>query len=322
VIDGLRRIATAIAYLLLLAVLATGGAGVVATWTHPPGTAARAELTYGGDAILARSLDHARQDLAAIADDVDQLALFARGALGALTADDRIAFADALNRGTAMVTTVAGASSTLRASLDALPGGGPEDATAYGGDLLARRAAMLAALDATESLGRSWASLTSGSTTAAQLLDLLDQHDTTVAGAAAKGRASDYAGALPLLASALATLDAAVAIRDQVANVADVSTLDDWISRNRRYDRALTGLYTALRDSGGKVTSVVIAAYREEGVARTGLPPDTRALVVIIADIGRGGLNQAVISIEQARGRLTLALEAVTADAGLARFPA
>jgi len=59
---------------------------------------------------------------------------------------------------------------------------------------------------------------------------------------------------------------------------------------------------------------VVRAAYQEEGAARALLPPDTRALVVIIADIGRGGLNQAVIAIEQARGRLNLALEALAAS--------
>jgi stage V sporulation protein SpoVS len=38
--------------------------------------------------------------------------------------------------------------------------------------------------------------------------------------------------------------------------------------------------------------------------ARASLPPDTRALVVILADVARGGLNQAVIAIEEARGRL------------------
>ena len=33
-------------------------------------------------------------------------------------------------------------------------------------------------------------------------------------------------------------------------------------------------------------------------------PPDARALVVILGDVARGGLNQAVIVIEEARGRL------------------
>ncbi|MEO7664424.1 MAG: hypothetical protein ABIV26_04805, partial [Candidatus Limnocylindrales bacterium] len=100
-------------------------------------------------------------------------------------------------------------------------------------------------------------------------------------------------------------------IRDQLANASDVSTLDDWIGRNRRYDEALAALYRALWDANGKVTDAVRSAFTEEGVARAQLPGDTRALVVIVADIGRGGLNQAVIAIEQARGRLNLALEAL-----------
>ena len=317
--NGLKRLGLGLGFVILLAALASGSAGVVATWTHPPGSAARAELTSHGDAILTPALDIAQGDLAAIASDVDRLALLARGALGALTANDRTAIADSLGHGTVLVGTISQASSTLRAALEALPGRDPVDAATYADALLARRGAMLSALDSTEGLGRSWASLTSGTTTAANLLELLDRHDTTVAGAAAKGRAADYVGAIPILKDAMRLLDEALEIRDQVANAADVSTLDDWISRNRRYDEALVGLYSALRNSGGAVDVVVKAAYREEGLAREGLPTDARGLAVIIADIGRGGLNQAVISIEQARGRLTLALEALTSDAGVPR---
>ena len=44
---------------------------------------------------------------------------------------------------------------------------------------------------------------------------------------------------------------------------------------------------------------------------------DLRALVVILSEIGRGGLNQAVITIEQARGELDSAISLIgaTADA-------
>jgi adenosylcobinamide amidohydrolase len=44
------------------------------------------------------------------------------------------------------------------------------------------------------------------------------------------------------------------------------------------------------------------------------LPPDTRGLVVIMADIGRGGMNGAVITIEEAKGKLSAALDADTAS--------
>jgi hypothetical protein len=39
------------------------------------------------------------------------------------------------------------------------------------------------------------------------------------------------------------------------------------------------------------------------------LPPDTRGFVVILAEIARGGLNEAAIGIEETRGRLNLAVD-------------
>ena len=41
------------------------------------------------------------------------------------------------------------------------------------------------------------------------------------------------------------------------------------------------------------------------------LPPDTRALIVIVGDLAQGGLNAAAIAIEQARGALAEAVAAV-----------
>jgi hypothetical protein len=51
-------------------------------------------------------------------------------------------------------------------------------------------------------------------------------------------------------------------------------------------------------------------AFAAEQAARRQLPSDTRALVVIMSDLARGGLNQAVIAIEEARGALAAALDA------------
>ena len=50
-------------------------------------------------------------------------------------------------------------------------------------------------------------------------------------------------------------------------------------------------------------------AFDLEQQARAQLPGDTRAMVVIMSDIAQGGLNQAVIAIEEARGSLAQALE-------------
>lgn len=316
-IAALRRVLLAAAWLVVLVVMAFGGGGIVAQWSHPAGTPARAELTWAGDRAVAPALDAAQADLTSIASTVDRLSVLARGALVTVAGDDQAPFVAALAEGSLVTQEVEAASAVLRSNLLALPGDAAADAISVGGEVLARRAAMLAALESTEGLARSWAVLTSGSIDASDLISLLTDHDLTVAAAAAEGRAATYDAALATLARATAMLDAAARLRDQLANTSDVSTLDLWLGRNRRYDEALVGLYAALRDSGGLVNDVVREAYREESAAREQLPPDTRGLVVIIADIGRGGLNQAVIAIEQARGRLNLALEALApVDAG------
>ena len=55
------------------------------------------------------------------------------------------------------------------------------------------------------------------------------------------------------------------------------------------------------------------AASKAEQQAREQLPPDTKALVVIMGEVARGGLNQAVITIEEARKRLSDASDALSA---------
>jgi hypothetical protein len=77
-----------------------------------------------------------------------------------------------------------------------------------------------------------------------------------------------------------------------------------WLDLNAAYDAAVRRLYQALVDSKGKVNAEVRKAFDGEVAARKRLPPDTKGLVIILAEIGRGGLNQAVISIEQARAEL------------------
>ncbi len=312
-LHALRRTVIVAGYIFLMLVLAVAAAGVVSLWTHPAGTASRAELTWHGDVVLREALDGSSERLTSIAVETDRLALLARGAVGALTADDQAPFKAALAEGATVAATIEAASAALRAELEALPGAAAEDALGYGGAVVARRAAMLSALDATAGLSRSWTTLTAGSLQASGVITLLVEHDRTVAAAAAQGRSADYAAALGTLGDAVAGLDAATVIRDRLANSADVATLDSWVARNRRYDEALINLYGALRDAGGAISDAVRAAYQEEGLARAGLPPDTRGLVVILADIGQGGLNQAVIAIDQARERLNLAREALAA---------
>ena len=51
------------------------------------------------------------------------------------------------------------------------------------------------------------------------------------------------------------------------------------------------------------------AAFEAEKQARASLPGDTRGVVVIMAEVAQGGLNQAVIAIEEVRGTLAAALD-------------
>jgi len=98
-------------------------------------------------------------------------------------------------------------------------------------------------------------------------------------------------------------------VRDRLAATTDVATLTRWINRNEAYDAALRNLYEVLIDADGKVTKAVREAFADEQAARKRLPVDTRPLVVIMADVAQGGLNQAVISIEETRQSLADALE-------------
>ena len=57
-----------------------------------------------------------------------------------------------------------------------------------------------------------------------------------------------------------------------------------------------------------------MAARRAERAAFEQLPPDRRTIIVIVAEVARGGLTQAVLAIEDAHGRIDDAL----AEAGAA----
>ena len=55
------------------------------------------------------------------------------------------------------------------------------------------------------------------------------------------------------------------------------------------YDVALRGLYDAVRR--GASTTEIRQAVEKEQAAEDRLPPDTRSLVLIMADIGQGGCS-------------------------------
>lgn len=310
----LRHIALGIAWLACALVLALGSAGLVAGLSQPPGSAGRAELTWAADRAIAPGLAAARSDLVALAADVDRLGLQGRAALAAILARDRGLVDSAIAEGAVLVASIEARSSTAGGRLASLPGAGAGMDGRFGADVVATYEGIGTALATTAGLDESWATLTSGSAAAMELVDLLQQHDVDAAAAARLGSRGAYAEALDRLAPAEAALDKAADLRDRLQNTSDVSVLDQWIARNRALDTALRRLYTALRDSMGTVTPAVRAAVAAEQAAQKDLPPDTRALVVIMSDLARGGLNQAVIAIEQTKGELAAALARLPAS--------
>ena len=311
----LRTIGLAAAWTLIAVLISAGAAGLVVGMDHIPGTAARAELTSNADATAAARLDDAQAQLADLTEDVQELGVLARGALASLSGQDLETVERAVDDGAQLVGGISDRSRAIRAELLAIPGiGGPTAELSTSAEVRRRHAAMLSALEVTEGLDDAWVDLTTGSLAAARLSRLLADHDRIMGAAVLDGREGKYDTAIEKIDEAAAVLTEADTMRIQLANTVDVSTLIEWIRRNRNYEEALRALYQAVDESGGRQTATVREAIANERSARKELPPDARGLVVIMAEIGRGGLNGAVITIEEARGRLADALAGSTLE--------
>lgn len=307
--DDVRRIGGAVVWLLLVIAIALGAAGLVTATPSASVPAGRPELTGTADATVTRQLDAAETDLTALATTVDTLGTQARGALSALvggraeTADEAIATGDGL------LADIQAQAGRVEARLAAVPYVGDPDADLHlSPGVLARHARLSDGLAGTQGLDASWERLTFGAVTATRLSTSLAEHDRLVGLAAERGRAARYADALTVLDQAAEQITASRTLRTQLAGTVDVSVLDQWLDRNETYDKALRGLYVALDKVGGRVTNAVRNAIAAEKEARNRLPPDSRGLILIIAEIGRGGMNGAVIAIEEAKARLADAL--------------
>jgi hypothetical protein len=311
--SAIRRVVVVFAWLALMVAIGLGGAGIVNAMDHQPGSAARPELTSVGDREVGPMLDAASADLSALADQVAALGVQARGALAALNGVNTTTVDAAIGAGNRLVADLRTRTSVLRRELAAVPYvDTPGVSIALSAAVAARHAALVAAIDATEGLDDDWERLTVGSVTATRMSDLLARHDDLVAQAAERGRAATYDEAEGLLDQADQVILQARMLRDQLANTVDVTVLDQWLDRNETYDRALRNLYQVISKVGSRVTDAVHQAIAAEQAAKDQLPPDPRGLVVIMAEIGRGGMNGAVIAIEETRGKLIDAVAATS----------
>ena len=310
-----QRAALAVVWLLIAAVVSVGGAGLVAAMANQPGTPARAELTASGDAAATAALDAIQVELSDLATNVERLGELGRGALTALVASDFATLDAAVADGQTLARAIDTRSAQILEHIRLVPGSGPEEALVWSPETSRRRDLALAAVAAAGGLEASWTRLASGSIVANRLTVLLTNHDITAGKAAATGRDRKYAAALKTLATAQAMLAEAKTLRDQFANTVDVSTLTQWIDRNAEYDAALQRLYVATIAAKGKITQELKDAFTAERKAHDFLPSNTTGLVIILAEIGRGGLNQAVIGIEETRAKLQTAVDRLSAPA-------
>ena len=185
-----------------------------------------------------------------------------------------------------------------------MPGIGPTDELTLSPAVRDRYDQLVGTVQQADGLSGQWRRFTRGAADATRLVELLGLQDTEAAAAAKEGSAARYAAALTHLDKADAAIAEAKTLRDRLRNAADVQTLDRWLERNETWDAALRELYRALQASGGKVTDDVRAAFADERAAFARLPADTKPLIIIMYDVAQGGLNQAVIAIEEARGSL------------------
>ena len=307
------RVLRGLAWAVVLAVMAASAAGLVDLAWHAPGSPARAELTYPGDAALGVTLDAATVELELIAADMASLAQEAKNALGEVSSTDPTRLREALQRGAEAAASIDSATRDLRESLVGLPGDGPTAAIEYSNATLVRRAAILAAIDSAAGLTGRWQQVSGRAADAALLTELIGLHDIAVLDAASKGRASEFAEAVEVLDQALLEIEDIQLLRVRLIAGSEPTVLDEWIERNTNYDRALRRLYAALDRSGGEVTLAVQSARREERLAFEQLPPDRRTILVIVSEVARGGLTLAVLAIEEASAHVDEALAEASA---------
>ena len=308
-VPALRAIGIRVAWLVIAIVVALGAAGIVAAGNHLPGTDARPEITWAADQAATRQLQASTAALQTLTDDVEKLGELGRLALTAVTARDLDRIDAAIADGTAFVATVEVDTASFRAQLGGVPAVGTNDAIRLSPAVRDRYDQLVTSVSLADSLAGQWRLFTRGAADATRLIRLLGTQDTEAAAAAKEGSSGRYPEAIDHIVLADAALAEAKTLRDRLANAADVTTLDRWLERNFAWNVALRELYSSLEKSGGRITDAIRDAFAKERKAFARLPADTKPLVIIMSDVAQGGLNQAVIAIEVARGSLEAALE-------------
>ncbi|MGC8634105.1 MAG: hypothetical protein ACP5VP_05500 [Candidatus Limnocylindrales bacterium] len=312
--DGRWRRATGrlflgIAWVVAALLISLGAAGLAVSADHLPGDATRPERTWVQDMAFQSRIRSLGPRYDALSADVGRLGDTARTALADLVARRADLLASDLAEGDALVTSIDSQVAQLGTALDAVQVSARP--SLLGDHSLAMLASARAALDTTRPIPGDWRSLADQALPAIQLAGVLQRHDSLVFSATQQARAGRYATALATLKDAGAALGQARQTRDALQSRADMSTLTTYIDRMRAYDQALTALYTELGRTGGRLNATGQQLVARVAAAQQLLPPDTRAIVVIMGNVAQAGLNQAAIAIEEARGNLGNAVAAL-----------
>ena len=306
IVSGLAR---AVLWLLAAVLIAAGAAGLAVAANPVPDEAARPEVFAYADTAVAPGLADIDAQLSQAQELVAALATLSRSAIVDLNAGDEAALVKDLDDGDQLVVEIGSIATKVASALRALPYA--VDDYRLSPSMAARLAAAGDAVETVRPLADLWSRVARGALPASQVAGHLADHDRIAFAATQDGTAGRYVAALKTLGQARAELNAATEIRDQLGEAVDTTTLDIWIERNRAYDDALARLYQSLRDSGGRITDAARDAFADVQRAQKRLPPDTRGIIVIMSDLAQGGLNQAAIRIEEARGALAAAVAAV-----------
>jgi len=309
-----RRTWVAVVWVVARARDRLGAAGIVAGLDHLPGGEGRPELTWAADRTVATDLDAASADLETLAEAVGTLGTDGRAALAALGGRDTAGLDAAIDAGTAQLDVIDAAAAGLRARLAAIPLDGPARTTGFSATTLARYDALVAAPTAVAPLRPAWIQLAAGvAPPPAHRSSPGPRRDCRPGHQARRGgRLSDR------------DPDHRHGLDRARRGPHDPGSPGRRGGRRdaRRVDRPQRGLRQGAARPLGRtpavgrpVTDAVRTAAAAERTAKEQLPADARALVVIVGDVARGGLNQAVITIEGARAELLDALARAAAPA-------
>lgn len=289
-----------------MVLISLGGAGLATAADRPATDTARPELTAHSDQLAMSWIEAMSSQAHAVEDRVDALSQNGRDVLAQMQGLDPAEIGNALAAGDQSSADLEIAAATLADLRYQGPQGLDETRLSQANKRL------LSAIDqvvgAAVPMPAAWHSIAGDTRDVANLLVALLTHDGLVFRATTAGRQKDWTGALDLLGQGDTPLGQARAVRDHLAASNDVSTLDDLLGRYEAYDEALTELYSALRDGASLDSPAVKQLSVKVDQAEAGLPGDTNALKVVVADASGGPVAEGVVGLEEARGKVTAAV--------------